>query len=1462
MEHVVTFPTEVTFGAFERTAASHFTKTIRSETAVFDLRSVRWLGNLPTELLYAWVSQLTVTRKGSRRPKRAVSLLLPEFSMLPDQVRSALVENGMLAAMERADVTVPQFSLQSLYSGLPVTVLDRISELKPALEYGEERLAHTRDISMYARAVLNDAFRVVVYEIAENAFLHTDGSQPHFQVRIGVSAGPRLNRPSQSNWGVITPFPKGTLFVEVILGDFGRGIEAKLGDHLPKGYKPPFTTTHVLTPSECIIAYAFNFSSTSDPKARQRRIEETLAGGANDAVDIATGLFLVDRAARERAGQVVVRTPRGILSLDYTHGAGGPVVKGSRALGLRRLARVPGTHFLLRLPLVSTDSLIQPTHTNYAKAPKTHPAVTTLHAFPRDPATPDKEALVHACDILSRHFDSVGKEVYTLIMPSRQRLSPRAEALFVNTLRAMSNARGPLIWLQPTAGADAPKKPLQAGAAIRVSRHFTAPILAGDLAINEFLVLSSSTQDLQAGFRVADSLRGVVALVPIVYEAAVKAYNGAVHTLLVELLSSTPVRHHPGPFLIEAKYYTNTFFEIGRALQNPIDVTLFAEWFATQLASLSSPPDVLVSITPTVNPLLSELANTIARPDGRKPHTIECHTPTATWLMVQLMAQTGKSIVIVTDVICRGQHVNRMLSLMPEANISTIVTFVDARPEGQSKTKHWHGQLGVAIPIVSALTHPLNPRSEPERNVEAESGTVDGAEERVFVIDRHTRAPTLYARTARAPIGLKEILQADRLLSDSLICGHSEYAEHHYEYYLHFPPLFALLQPQLKKWIREQVDYVSKTSLGPPGRWHAAVSNPDGSLDWLDEFLPSIEQAPAAVVVREEDLRAPPPPTSDSRNRGHWLVVLPALASGHTAQRSVEYASRHNPLTILVLAIVSRMESDLLTFMTQISQYGGVPLRVARFMDFPVTAYRPNAPSCPLCAAAVDLQTAFEAARHHLAGEAELVLALDRKVIASASMQLPLHGSDQPIAAAPSPTDLRRTYFRVLYSASREDLHLRQELTRVLEDPAAIDDFLQTISVERLAPDFRATELQRRLPIAFAAIIARCHDIIESVGPPYPLARVLGALLHLVPLALAECCGDLISRFASSPRDVEELCFALLLLKRSPPNASAILAVLQGGEYTEVAALFSQALRVVERVNDPNSGRSRDALDALCHLWAELFRSGTYSYAAAVDRLVRRASDPTAVVEAIAGEIRQVCQYWEEGCARYIRNLEGTTLWRHFSAGAYNEARLAPLHSLVAQLARHGTLGPGGRDDPEAWRTKAQSISQQIKISSLSLGKAINRLFANPVRGFVGRLPDTIVADGGRRLSVSKSIDYYVGEALCDSMELNNACAELVENWKKHSGDGTDTGQVRFQVIRDHDHVLLEFADSFPGTFVIGTVGGLRSVATFCEHYGGQLEFRPRDAAGMKAAVIRLWRVPAEFGPGDTAATVVGEETL
>ena len=175
----------LTLAAFERTLAALYRQSVGASEVVFDLTRLEWCGHLPATLFFAWAATLVE----SKTPKR-VHIHLPERQHLTPQVQKALVESGVLRALEVSGVEVPYSSYPEPRTGLPLTSIPARDELWRILQQDSERLLAATHLTESAREAVKDAFEVVLFELAENAFVHTNGSHPHYQVTVALSSGP------------------------------------------------------------------------------------------------------------------------------------------------------------------------------------------------------------------------------------------------------------------------------------------------------------------------------------------------------------------------------------------------------------------------------------------------------------------------------------------------------------------------------------------------------------------------------------------------------------------------------------------------------------------------------------------------------------------------------------------------------------------------------------------------------------------------------------------------------------------------------------------------------------------------------------------------------------------------------------------------------------------------------------------------------------------------------------------------------------------------------------------------------------------------------------------------------------------------------------------------------------------------------------------------------------------------
>jgi hypothetical protein len=1446
----ILFQDRVSLSAFEHVLAKKFEESLASETVVFDLTQVEWIGHLPSTLLFSWAINL----KKNHKPKH-ISIILPERSHLSPQVHKALIEYGILRLLETYDIDVPYSSSPEPRAGLPLTVIRSREDLWRTVEVSSNHLLSAVEFTESAREVIKDAFEVVIFELAENAFLHAGGSDAHYLVSLAEASGSIYG-----TRGVMAVFDQGTPYLEINLGDFGPGIEHRLSRHMPKDYEPPYPAPIIsgrrhrkYSRAERILAYAFEFSSTSDRAGREARLESLLSNNPHieDGIlpdEVASGLFCVLEVARSRQGQLIIRTPKGILSLDFTSGSSVPVLKGNKELGIKEIGRLIGTHYLLRLPL-SIPPAQRPSISTQIELDVRAPLdIDIVTAFRIPNKSQSMANIVNlAISVVDRHLNRKRMiNGISVVMPSPIPLPTRAMALFIGVLRSISHGNRTIIWLEPRAIAAAPRN---IAAKVKRFRFGGQPIVLGDLLENKFYLpwkSMSTVLNVQSYIQGGKDYSSLDAKLLTVIR---RLYTTKLQEDLAVLLRNESVRHSPGPFLIEGKYYTDVFYEVGKALEDPSHIVAFAEWFLLQIINRADEdiPDLLISTSVTINRVLGDIGDLIHRTRGKVPVVIKSpDSASAIWVVNELLPYAGKKAIVVTDVICRGEQIEDFLSIVisSRVNIEGVFVFVDARDDNKmGKPILLHISHSISVPVISVVEEQILPHEQP---------TVAGAnvneEERVYVIDQKTHAPTLYVRPYKPQLSFFELINDIVPKSGGLYWGHLSSKGKHYEFFLDFPRLFAALRLHIERWIKEQINLVEEISKGKREPWHACVYNPDGSLTWLRDFIPSINQSPTVRFITRFQLDAPAPPLEGEKAaQGRWLVIMPAIASGDTARRCIEFVSRHEPRSIIVLCVTSRMEPQHLSFMMQIPMYRDAQLRLACFLEFPFGAHDPNEGKCPFCTEVAELTSIYARLKEDIGEDSILTRTLAEKISANAPVEIERDDSGIVIHPPPSPGDIGRIRLRALYNAAERDLVARRTLNSLLsENRDEIDCFLKSfIYSDRNNNIFSSYEFERRLYKAKTNVYARVHEIIGEETPPFQVGRVIGSLIHFIPGSFIETATDMISRFANSTRDVEEICIGLLILKTVAPNSGKLLQSLRFENRSRIEELFSQTHRIISHREAPDEKRSADAVLAVCELWSNVTRTNLYT--SAIDDLVLRTVDPTMKWNEIQEIIDRALAFWNQEISQAITRVRTSRLWAVLSSDRNDcSGRLAPLERLLAQLARLARLVPNDRNEKSKLVEEVFTFTKEISRLNKEASTHLMHYFVNPVNCTAAQIGNKLIAKDGSELSVSINIDRTVDLVLCDLGELNAICSELILNWRKYGIVSTGRREVQFDLYKDDKYVALKFGDSFGGRFDLKSAGGIGAAKRFCESYGGYLENQGPDSNGRKSLIIKLRVLPVK----------------
>lgn len=1397
----------------ERLLSTHYARSLKAHSVTFDLNRVAFAGYYAATLLLSWGTHLL-------RRHIPVTILLPDRDALPHQPRKVLLQYGILQHLQRAGATVPYFSSPPPREGLSVCTLPPRDSFRSVLTQQADVLVRSLNLDPHIAASVRAAFDIVLFELGENAYHHADPLLAYYGVSVATSAGG-----STSPSGVMHVYPAGTQYVEIFFGDAGAGIHSHLRDHMPADYTPPFPATFTFSTAERVLAFALEFSSTSDRTKRRARIAELVRLNSLDPAHVATGLFCVSQLARVGSGQLVMRTPGAMLSVDFAHGADNVTVKTASHLhssgrhGSRpaRLAPIPGTHYLVRLPLVSPPAASP--QVDFSTICDEGFAVDLCDPFAGQPAAASLEGALDAAISAVDTFLAPRRKTggLCIITPPGNALPSRAIAVLLAAFRSMPHGLRRLCWLFPQA-AVASSDYLDCAPISQSSfSHLAQAVWVGSITRNS----------LNRGRLPSDATGATtaVALPAPLWEAVRRRYSTWLTALLKDILQTPPVRTTAGPFLIERKYYTKVFFQVSEALSDDRITMLFAQWVVLHVDFC---PAVLIGESRTIEPLLRAIASAFEVFGFEKPAVLSFDASASPPRIIrETLDYVGQSAMLVTDVVCRGYNIKTFVSILPQVDLRALFVLVDARPGLDLTTdiSVSSGNKSKLLPVKALLAESIEPYDDPPGRTKTDaSGELVNYYESVAVIDRITHSPTIYTRHDRAQLAISDLLQGPVWDSRSLLLGHVEYKARHYSVFLDFRLLFGAIRPDLEEWLKIQLEFVLQVPGDSQPELVALVYDPDNTLDWIGEAVRRLYPSAHIRLVSDSDLRAPPRALDlDPDNRSTTFVaIVPALASGETARMCVEYAARQSPKDILLLSVVTRADAYLLTFFDKIQQYDDAKFHVARYMDFPACSYPASPSHCPLCQYHAQLEHLYTEAQRALAKDSLLLEAIARRVDTSRPRIFAAASAAVPILAT-AERELRVAHVRALYEAAGLQLPFRHELNKLLLDDKYLDALLEVISLEGHSQQFSTAELTLRLYSAREPLIQRALTIIDTSLPPFEIGRVVGALLFLVPSTTLDSLGKLLLRFADSPPDVEDLLVAVLASGLQLPTLGEVLTELRNTSRSAAEQLVSDAAGLSRDLSSSGHSAFTQTVERIQKLWSALARSMPFK--GALSTLAVTPTDRYESNEEMLRLTEELERCWRSEISTLVSQVTTTKLWRYL----LDEDPMLTQHFASVDRLVSGLLSAAGElrrtsTNSQLFRSPVQQLAKELSEASLALGKFLFELFFSPLHCEVAELPLELAGPDGVTFEVTKRIDYDVPKIFAFRKQLDYACNQIVENWIKHGGSLGVERKVWFNLYARSDYVVFEFGDHFGGRFKFESRGGLSYVSQFANAYGGSVE--------------------------------------
>lgn len=1394
--------------SFEKIISENYKLSLSENSVYFDISKLKYIDPFPASLLFSWILELLTNQKIFR-----VELILPDKKDITKNIENELFDSGLLSLLKEIGALLIFSPTEYQKNTIRYKMLESQDRLWEKLQ--NEQLDFTKKISIHEPEsdIIASIYEIGIYEIIENIFNHADGKNPYYSVSHKIST-----QLSDNHDDSITPFKPGTPYLEIIIGDLGDGINSKLNKFVKPDYIPPFSTYKVFLKNEKTLAYAFEFLSTSDENARKQRIEKLLISDEIKPSDIATGLFCVSEITRIHQGQLIIRTPSSILSIDYHKRPGISVVLGKKELNIKTITPLKGTHYLIRVPLTTKSA---PESTSQTLIFSGTPSIKALQPFKSCKQLQSPSACIQsAYENIETHLSkNRAHKGITVIMPPTVPLMSREISVFLAGIRAMIHGMQLLVWCNSKADIVYNKSWRSSTVADYYIKG--SPVLIGDLHTNQFKMAGDIGEKQISWIKKNDTESNLYHFNDEILESIENEYYKYTLHQCKKYLQSPEVIHSHGPFLIEGQYYTTKYYEIPKALDTNIKLKSFAELCIKKI-NLNK-VEILIAASSILTPLVDEMAS-IIKLSGGNVFTLTFETPyKPATILSESLPYFQKNCTIITDVICRANSINDLLSYVHGMNIHNILTLVDSRDKRSIRKPIQYESMNgsTLIPVYSIHEDSIAFHKDPPRltnhNFQEDADILD---ENVFVIDRKTRAPALYVRPARPTKTFKAVLYEQALSANALFTGHSEYANKHYSFFLHIPRLFETLRSEIKTWMKNQVEFIETTSPEQNHPWSAYIYNPKGNLTWSENAIDLLPDMSSVDVITKEQLYAPKPPSQAKSNK-NILILLPAIASGETARLCIEFASREQPSNILLLCFMSRMDPHHQTFFSGITVYRNSQLHVAFFLDFPIGAYERLNGSCPLCR---DLEMHEHSLKMVDENANLLTNALKEKIAIIKPTILHYGEKGMLVRNTITKSDIERAYIRALYGSSIYNLKNRYELNNLLDrSDHYIDIFLEILSLEYLSNIFEEKLLKKIFYKVLPKILNRLHKILDEESPPFPVGRFTNALIHLVPNAFVGTAINLVQRFASSYRDIEAICLALIRINIKPNMSTDIISYCRIKNYLNTGNLLQETLDFLSIINDKENTSSKQSVIILAELWSRLSRS---SYFESIDKVRNILTNAPCDYSDVKSNMDYLLYGWKSEITKLISKIFIAPIWRHLAERKPDIGQgLTLLDKYIVYLDHYWKNIEGNQTLNEKETAELLERVTQIISIKTKLSESIYSLFINPCLCEASVLPEKLIAHDGSRLNFTKEIDQYVPRVFCDMSDLNQLCSQITINWQKHAQIGNKPEyEVWFKIYTLESFVCLEFGDNIEGDFNFRSEGGLRIVKEVCSAYGCKID--------------------------------------
>lgn len=1420
---------------FETTVlGKYYKKSKKMHSVTFDITLLESIDFYSANMLFYWVLELA-------KKEIAIQFITPHSEQTPPKVKEILYGHGFLKELLKFNVQITHFTAEMPMPGLGLKTItfgeeekendDQISQQIKQLCNKHAEIISNQFSKKKIVNLIDTIFSTITFELIENMFLHSKSKLNYYGVNLGQS-----QEKVKTDKSFLCDFRPGTEYIELYFGDTGNGIIKDLRKLLKDSYQPLYPTTKPLIISEKTLAYSFEFSSTRDRNERAHRLKKILHSLDFEPESIATGLFCVLNLVHRLKGQLLIRSSNGLLNFNFYDYFDRPIMFGKNSLNLKSLDNISGSLFIIRIPLkeVENEYITVPTiHRNFQSLSKTPYIISLLLADDQQSNRSEENCLDNYVKIIDDAVMKYRGTLGGLLLILTDRINARSLQILVSAIRSMNHGKR---WLM-----------LNCPPGSIVKETFLNPqfkkqgnaLLVGESLKNEYIFLGQDTVKFPQWLVNSTSDSYYVNLESNVYNNIVLQYTTIIDQKLESILTSDSVWQKEGPFLIENLYYTETFFEVKKALTQIHIKTIFLSWFKDRI---SDDVDIILSPSASIADFLNELSISLSN-GNRNVRVLVCDTKKPFSILGQLATTEVSKGVIIADVVCSCNNIKKLITYAQKIEIENIFAFVDASFNVQNEIVHKTKEGKQIINITSIVQKEVQIHYDLPPKFEKDSKNQFADSHQVYVIDRKTNSPTLYVRHSyeNTLINLFDKFRRAAIDTSAILIGHYLIKDIHYTYCLNFPALFNSLKNDIINWISKNIKNTIKTSKVENSQLSVRIYNPDDSLTWASEIFKTDFASDDVEFVDDHILLAPKPIT---KSNGHWIVLSPAISSGKTATLLIEYISRYTPDSITYLPVISRMPSYQSNFFSGIRNYRGSSFHYSAFLNYSVESFPVEANTCPHCSTNIIYKNILKDISENLNDSFYLENAIERKLSKNQPIELKINEyfkfSDEKNEKF---VDL--AYLRSLYSLGCLNIMVRKELHQVLKKKGYLDYFLEVISIEYASDNFNINQLEITLYNDFDSVLERAKQLLNQT-PPFDIKIYINAFLILIPEEFISNAETLIKNYLEDINQIESICLGLIELKSEPLDFINLIAKTRD---KDAKNLLISTRNYLQYANSPeNLQKKVKFADTVSKLWSWFMRSSQFSDC--LDDLFDLLSDiDSGDTDNVKSHLNGLLNDWNDRIKIFILQLRKESIeW------IYLQSINSNLNNAVNDLIK-GIL----KIELEVSKLNLDTIN---KTDFLNLKSLISTSFNNK-RVIACALDSMIMAATNCRivhlsneikinevisLLLIKEIEPNLGLVYCREEDLNYICDQATQNWEKHFNPSKRKLSVWLKIYKHQNFICYEFGDNFSTEFNndhsagsdIKKAGGLSFVDEKCKKYGGFARTTLLDDKNYKSLRVYL----------------------